>query len=510
MNMKKLICLLLAFCMVLSLTACGKKAEPEIKEWTRQGYFMDEEENILSVTWMDDVYEPGWYVGAMLGEDPIEDSWGGTLPQEGNSLRGTLSSSGSRGDMTVTVSEDGPDGLLLAVEGGETYRFKEYEMPKASVVTTFNTEGWGYIAYAEGDRTPEIDTEYPAQSAYLGLEAPETYTILAWPQAGNLFVKWTKNGEDFSTEPQFTVLLDESAEYVAVFEEDPDWQNPVINFAGEYQCGRAQATVRCAGFEDAWVLIQWGSSAWEFTQWDIFGTLDTDTLTIAYSGCTKSNVVFDENGEVKSQEPAYEDGTGTITFNNDGTFTWHEDQSDSGEDMVFEWVPFAYTHDPRENPEAMKDIVEDPAAVYGFSPDPESTRLGAFADYDWTDPAFVARAQEERRAYHESMDSMTDILYRMRDEGASIEEMARAVSEERNRLRLAAYDDDPEGLAEVKRSNLETYGHEEGPTPDELFEKYGSWTAVIQKAFSTNMGMDACCGLYDEYYWLYVELGSVE
>ena len=171
---------------------------------------------------------------------------------------------------------------------------------------------------------------------------------------------------------------------------------------------------------------------------------------------------------------------------------------------------FVYTHDPRDNPEAMADIIENADAVYGFSPDPESQRLGSYAEYDWTDPEFVAEAKEQRRAYHESMDSMTDILYRMRDEGASTEEMARAVSEERNRLRLEAYRDDPEGLAKVKASNLETYGHEEGPDPDQLFEKYGSWTAVMQKAFSPNMGMDACCGLYDEYYWLYIELGYVE
>ena len=171
---------------------------------------------------------------------------------------------------------------------------------------------------------------------------------------------------------------------------------------------------------------------------------------------------------------------------------------------------FTYIHDPRENPEAMADIIENSDAVYGFSPDPDSPRLGSYADYDWTDPEFVAKAQEDRRAYHESMDSMTDILYRMREEGATIEEMARAVSEERNRLRLAAYNDDPDGLAAVKESNLKTYGHEDGPTPDELYEKYGSWITVMQKAFSANMGMDACCGLYDEYYWLYIELGSVE
>ena len=171
---------------------------------------------------------------------------------------------------------------------------------------------------------------------------------------------------------------------------------------------------------------------------------------------------------------------------------------------------YRYTHDPRDNPEAMKDILEDPNAVYGFSPDPESTRLGPFAEYDWTDPVFVAQAKEERIAYHNSMESMIDILYRMRDEGASTEEMARAISAERNRLRLEANSDDPEKLSKIKQSNLETYGQEEGPTAEQLFEKYGSWALVIQKAFSPNLGMDVICGLYDEYYSVYIELGLAD
>ena len=171
---------------------------------------------------------------------------------------------------------------------------------------------------------------------------------------------------------------------------------------------------------------------------------------------------------------------------------------------------FTYVHDPRENPEAMADIIENPVAVYGFSPNPESTRLGTYAEYDWTDPEIVATAKENRIAYHESMESMTEILEKMRDEGASVEEMARAVSEERNRVRLESYKDDPETLAKVKESNLETYGNENGPTPEQIYEQYGSWEAVMQRAFSSNMGMDACCGLYDDYYQLYIELGLVE
>ena len=134
-----------------------------------------------------------------------------------------------------------------------------------------------------------------------------------------------------------------------------------------------------------------------------------------------------------------------------------------------------YQHDPNKNATAMRDVVVNPDAVYGFSPDPESTRLGEYASYDWTDPEFVARAKADREAYHQSLYTMYDMLYEMRDAGSSIEEMARAVSAERNRLRLASYANDPEGLEKAKKSNLETYGREEGPTADQLFEKYGSW-----------------------------------
>ena len=167
-------------------------------------------------------------------------------------------------------------------------------------------------------------------------------------------------------------------------------------------------------------------------------------------------------------------------------------------------APFTYEHDPRENPAAMQDIVENPAAVYGFSPNPDSTRLGNYAEaIDWTDPAQVAEAREQRREYHDSMSELYRMIEDMLLEAKPVEEIARAVSQRRNELRLEAHADDPEGLELVKKSNLDTYGREEGPTADSLYEKYGSWQTVLEKALGTNAGMDACLGFYDEYYELY-------
>ena len=157
----------------------------------------------------------------------------------------------------------------------------------------------------------------------------------------------------------------------------------------------------------------------------------------------------------------------------------------------------------------MADIVADETSVYGFRPS-ETGSLKQYAEMDWSDPEVVEAGRQERLAYHDSFAEMYDLLGKMRAADKDIEEIARAVSTLRNELRMAAYDGDPEGLEAMKTRNLEKDGHEEGPLPDELFEQYGSWEMVLEKSFSVNSGMDACLGLYDDYYDLYVLAGQVE
>lgn len=338
-TLRTAVCMIIALLMLLSLAACGSGGDKQAKEWTRQGYFSDENDNMLTVTYMDLDYEKGWYVGFMNGEDLMEDSYGGMLPQVGNTLEGELPSGGSKPAVTVTISEEGEDGLMVVVKGGDTYHFTPMDMPEATIFVTINTEGSGNIEYAEGEDAPEIDPEYPYQSAQINLAEPATHTFAAWPNEGNVFVKWTKNGEDYSTEPMITLLLDESADFVAVFEAgESDGQNPVMNFIGEYQCDRAHAVVEAEGNDNAKITIEWGDSAWSLARWVITGKFDSDTLTVNYTDCVKSIIVYNDNGELESDTTEYENGTGSITFGNNGTFTWRDDQSDYGE-LVFEWAP---------------------------------------------------------------------------------------------------------------------------------------------------------------------------
>lgn len=172
---------------------------------------------------------------------------------------------------------------------------------------------------------------------------------------------------------------------------------------------------------------------------------------------------------------------------------------------------FRYVHDPRENPAAMRDIVVNPDAVYGFSPGTaETSTLKQYADaIDWTDPAQVAEARKQRQEYHESLQELYDMIMEMVKENRDTETIARAVSRRRNELRLESAADNPDELAILKERNRETYGNEFGPTPESLYEKYGSWDMVLLKALGTNAGMDACLGFYDEYYYLY-DIGQEE
>ena len=171
-----------------------------------------------------------------------------------------------------------------------------------------------------------------------------------------------------------------------------------------------------------------------------------------------------------------------------------EKDSKSGRSATF------YKNNPMDNPKAARDIIENPNAVYGFSPNPEFTRIGKYANkIDWTNPEQVAIARQTRKAYHDANESMLQSLY---DKGYTTQDIAKKMVEERNSNRINSYikNGDLEGLAIVKQSNLETYGNEFGMSLEQALDKYGSYQEVINATVGSNPGMDACTGLYDIYH----------
>ena len=92
---------------------------------------------------------------------------------------------------------------------------EEYEVIATLMI---NTDGMGAVAYGLEGEEVEFDEDFPKQNAMVNLTEPGTYVIKAKPDDGWKFVKWTKDGEDFSEEQDITVEVAENVEYVAVFE----------------------------------------------------------------------------------------------------------------------------------------------------------------------------------------------------------------------------------------------------------------------------------------------------
>jgi beta-lactam-binding protein with PASTA domain len=122
--------------------------------------------------------------------------------------------------------------------------------------------------------------------------------------------------------------------------QDPDpGQNPMMNFIGKYGCDRATAQVDAVGEDGGRVTVEWPSSAAETSEWVMEGTFNADTMKLKYKDGTKTEITFDSKGK-ETRKTVYTDGTGTITFNDDGTlsFTWKDDKEGVAKGMTFTYV----------------------------------------------------------------------------------------------------------------------------------------------------------------------------
>ncbi|MBO7709867.1 MAG: hypothetical protein J6S83_05330 [Lachnospiraceae bacterium] len=141
-------------------------------------------------------------------------------------------------------------------------------------------------------------------------------------------------------------------------------QNPVMNFIGKYGAGRATILVEAEGSDRAKVMITWGSSAWEHSEWEMSGPFDDETLTITYDDCVKKNVSYEDDSEEGTEEIVYENGTGTITFSDGETLslTWKDDQEDIAGDTEFVWS-FLPAEDMSEYPEDVSQLLADESSA---------------------------------------------------------------------------------------------------------------------------------------------------
>ena len=182
----------------------------------------------------------------------------------------------------VTLSNWG-DGNMKA----KLYSYTEDDAVKDMLITWFDVEvGINYSLGAIGDDLNGLDLQAVADQMYIDREAT----------AGD-------------SEPAVE-----------------DGQNPVMNIIGKYGCDRATMTIEAQGTDEAKINVTWGSSAWEYAEWNMVGKFDTATNTVNYTNCEKKVVTYKDEGVIEKEEVEYTDGTGSIKVNDDYSLEWTDDK----------------------------------------------------------------------------------------------------------------------------------------------------------------------------------------
>ena len=92
---------------------------------------------------------------------------------------------------------------------------------KGEIYLLLNTEGLGQVAYyIDETRNIEFDDEYPSQQAYIRLDGETKATIKAKANEDYKFVKWTKDGKEYSTDAELEITITGATELTAVFTMD--------------------------------------------------------------------------------------------------------------------------------------------------------------------------------------------------------------------------------------------------------------------------------------------------
>ena len=126
---------------------------------------------------------------------------------------------------------------------------------------------------------------------------------------------------------------------IAFAEEAATMPEAAEAFEGVWQCGRATIVLYWeeVGFK---VLITWGSSAWEHSEWEYSCYYHEENNTaVSMPFGTRTEYVYGDDGELVSATEAYNDGTATFLLDDEGCLIWQDEKENAGEGMRFEKLP---------------------------------------------------------------------------------------------------------------------------------------------------------------------------
>ena len=109
-------------------------------------------------------------------------------------------------------------------------------------------------------------------------------------------------------------------------------------WSGVWQCDRC--SIEIIWEEEGYrVLVHWGSSAWECTEWSYACYVHEEEGTLVSTPFgIRSELVFGDDGEPASVTDVYNDGEAVFSLDEEGYLIWQDEKENAGEGMRFEWV----------------------------------------------------------------------------------------------------------------------------------------------------------------------------
>lgn len=291
--MKKLLTLLFAVLMVLSLAACGsKKEEPKQEAPQESGTAVATEDQALLMSLC------GEYTDSQTGKSRM-------LITEANA-----GATGVEVTIEQSVTANQIDEWIMHCELSADKTKLEY----ASCLKRTST-------VAEDGKQSDPTNVYTDGTGYLTIDK------------GNLI--WHSNVKDEVTDIVFVKNAKEDAGAGDISEDQ------LKDLVGDYQDPKSQrASLNIARGEGKSLIftVTWSTSADETTEWKMTGTYDPKTYHFDYANGVKTTIKTVDGKETKTE--VYNNGTGYFSIEG-GAMTWHTNMPndyDGNEDIIFDKV----------------------------------------------------------------------------------------------------------------------------------------------------------------------------
>ncbi|MFN6944055.1 MAG: hypothetical protein ACK4ND_03840 [Cytophagaceae bacterium] len=143
--------------------------------------------------------------------------------------------------------------------------------------------------------------------------------------------------------------------------------------------------------------------------------------------------------------------------------------------------------------EKLPDGIEvNPKGVYGYT----SRNNSRYAKSDFSNVEMVTRNRNIRLEYLKQTKELESAISLMRTQKKSPEQIAKHVVEQRNLQKISARKHMlPDEIKNLEAGNLKRYNNPVGPSPEDLFKKYGDWETVIQKSMQKDPEINLLLGI---------------